>query len=118
MNGWYFLLLAVVANIATNFSLKTAVRAADTTSIKTVISSLITSPFAWMGLFFAGVLLTSFMVAIRLLPLSTAYAVLTALAIASMTLIEGLYQGESIGMVKVAGLVLVVIGVTLVTSNT
>lgn len=118
MNGWIFVALAVTANVVTNFSLKIAVRKVETGSASTILLSLIKTPYTWVGLAAAAVLLVSFMVAIRTLPLSSAYSALTALAIASITFIEWWGQGEPMALAKIVGLVLVVGGVVLVTANT
>ncbi len=108
---------AIVANIVTNFALKTAVRGVDTTSILTIFGGLIKSPWAWCGMLGASVLLVSFMGAIRTLPLSTAYPILTALAILTMTIIEWGFQGVSIGPLKIVGLTLTILGVGALVAN-
>lgn len=117
MHGLSFLMAAVVANLVTNFALKSAVRSVDTTSLMTILGGLLRSPWAWCGLLSAGLLLASFMAAIRTLPLSTAYPILTALAIVIMTLIEWQYQGVHINLAKVAGIALTILGVSLVAAN-
>lgn len=117
MQGLGFLMVAVIANLTTNFTLKAAVRDLDTTSFVTVLSGLVRSPWAWSGGLSAAILLVFFMAAIRSLPLSTAYPILTALAIVSMTLIEWQFQGVSIAPAKVAGLALIILGVALVAGH-
>ena len=99
MNGWSFVALAVTANVVTNFSLKIAVRKIETGSPGQIVLGLIKTPYTWIGLFGAAVLLVSFMAAIRTLPLSSAYSALTALAIASITFIEWWGQGEPMSLV-------------------
>lgn len=106
-----------MANISTNFSLKTAVQGLDTTSLKTIASGLLTSPWAWLGGISGFVLLGSFMAAIRTLPLSIAYPVLTAMAIIVMATAEWWFQGISLGFGKIAGLAFIVAGIALVTLN-
>ncbi|MEM7268604.1 MAG: SMR family transporter [Pseudomonadota bacterium] len=111
--GWLFLVIAVAANIATNFSLRSAIRSVDVSSPVALIGGLLTSPAAWIGIASAGVLLASFMGAIRLLSLSTAYAVLTALAITGIAVIEALWLGEAHSLQKIAGLGVITFGVLL-----
>ncbi|MEM9579989.1 MAG: hypothetical protein AAF891_04825 [Pseudomonadota bacterium] len=118
MNGWIFVALAVTANVVTNFSLKIAVRKVETGSVGTILLSLAKTPYVWIGLAGAAVLLVSFMVAIRTLPLSSAYSALTALAIASITFIEWWGQSEPMALAKIVGLVLAVGGVVLIAANT
>jgi len=115
--GFAFLLVAVVANLVTNFSLKAAMRGLDTSSVGSVIAGLISSPWAWLGGFGGIVLLGSFMAAIRVLPLSIAYPVLTALAIVVMALIEWRFQNVDLSLWKLAGLGLIISGISLVTAN-
>lgn len=101
----------------TNFSLKFAVRSIETTSFQTILLGLVKSPFTWLGFIGAATLLLSFMGAIRTLPLSSAYAVLTALAIATITTIEWWFQAEPMSTVKIAGLLLAVTGVAMIASG-
>ena len=117
MNGWIFVALAVTANVVTNFSLKIAVRKIETGSPGQIVLGLIKTPYTWIGLFGAAVLLVSFMAAIRTLPLSSAYSALTALAIASITFIEWWGQGEPMALVKIAGLAMAIGGVILIATN-
>lgn len=117
INGLAFLLVAIAANLATNFSLKAAVRGLDTSSAKTIIAGLLTSPWTWIGGISGVLLLGSFMAAIRTLPLSVAYPVLTALVIVSMTGLEWWFQGVSLGIWKAFGLGLVIVGIALVTTH-
>lgn len=117
MKGFIFLVVAVVANLSTNFSLKAAVRDLDTSSIGAIFLGLLTSPWAWLGGISGMLLLGSFMAAIRTLPLSIAYPVLTALAIIVMAGIEWWFQGVSFSIWKVLGLTLMIAGIALVTAN-
>ena len=93
MTGWIFLGVAVIANVVTNFSLRAAVRSLDLTSVQSAVVGLIQSPAAWIGGVGAVTLLLSFMAAIRMLALSTSYAILTALAICLIAVIEGAFFG-------------------------
>lgn len=117
IKGFAFLIVAVVANLVTNFSLKAAVRSLDTSSVGSVVLGLLSSPWAWIGGLSGFVLLGSFMAAIRLLPLSVAYPVLTAIAIVVMAGMEWWFQGVHIGLWKGLGLVMVIVGITLVSAN-
>lgn len=117
MKGFVFLAVAVVANLSTNFSLKAAVRDLDTSSFATIFLGLVSSPWAWLGGVSGLLLLGAFMAAIRTLPLSVAYPVLTALAIIVMAGIEWWFQGVSFNLWKVSGLILMIAGIALVTAN-
>ncbi|MEL7255316.1 MAG: hypothetical protein AAGL23_14155 [Pseudomonadota bacterium] len=117
IKGFAFLAIAVLANLLTNFSLKTAVRGLDTSSVGSVVKGLLTSPWAWIGGLGGVLLLASFMAAIRTLPLSVAYPVLTALVIVAMTFIEWRFQNVDLGLWKLIGLALVIAGIALVSNN-
>lgn len=117
MTGFAFLLVAVVANLVTNFSLKAAMRGLDTSSVSSVITGLLNSPWAWLGGFGGMLLLGSFMAAIRVLPLSIAYPALTALAIVVMAFIEWRFQNVDLSLWKLVGLGLIISGIALVTAN-
>lgn len=117
ITGFVFLGVAVVANLATNFSLKAAMRDLDTSSVQAVLLGLVSSPWAWIGGMSGLLLLGFFMAAIRVLPLSVVYPVLTALAIVAMTGIEWWFQGVPVGLWKSVGLVLVIVGIALVSAH-
>ena len=117
MSGWLFLGIAVIANIITNFSLRAAVRSLNLTSPYSIILGLIQSPTAWIGGVGAVMLLISFMAAIRVLSLSTSYAILTALAICLIAIIESAVFGETVSAQKLAGLGLAITGVALVATS-
>ncbi len=117
MSGWIFLGIAVVANVVTNFSLRSAVRSMDLTSLHSAVLSLIQSPAAWIGGIGAVTLLLSFMAAIRVLALSTSYMILTAMAICLIALIESAIFGEAFSAQKLAGLGLAIAGVALVATS-
>lgn len=112
-----WLLLAVAANLVANFGLKAAIRATDTSSPAALVLGLLKSPWLYLGLLGAAALLASFMAAIRVLPLSTAYPLLTALAIVTMAVIEWAFQGVALGPVKMLGIALTVLGVALIAAH-
>ena len=117
IKSFAFLLVAVAANLATNFSLKAAVRGLDAGSVWSVVLGLLGSPWTWIGGASGALLLASFMTAIRTLPLSVAYPMLTALVIVAMAMIEWRFQGVSMGMWKIVGLGMTIAGIALVTAN-
>lgn len=83
--SWAALALAIMANVAANTSLKQAMISVSTDSDKSILLQVLAVPSFWIGLVFAGVLLLSYLVAIRNMPVGTAYAFTTSLAMVGIS---------------------------------
>lgn len=113
--GYLALGIAVAANFIANIALKRAMQRLETGSIGDVIMGLLGSLPFWIGMGSAMVLLGAYLFAIRILPLGTSYAAVTALTIALLT-IWGFWSGsDTLTLAKVAGVCAIIIGFVLVT---
>jgi multidrug transporter EmrE-like cation transporter len=82
------------------------------------IYQLLSQMSFWIGLTFAGVLLTSYLIAIRDIPVSIAYVAVTSLAMVGLVIIEASFHSAGLGLSKILGMSLVVAGVFLLTKGT
>lgn len=113
--GYMALGLAVAANFCANIALKRAMQGVGGDSLREVITSLLFSWPFWVGIGAAVVLLSAYLFAIRILPLGTSYAAVTALTIALLTT-WGFWTGsDPFTLAKVIGVMAIIIGFVLVT---
>ena len=113
---WFMLAIADVANATANLSLKLAMdgttRAADGGGLMT----LLRQPMLWLALVAAGVLLGSYLLAIRGLHISIAYAITTGMALVLMTVVSTWLFADRLGWAQLVGIGLVVVGVFLISA--
>ena len=115
LGGWVFLLLAALANIAANSSLRQAAqRIKGEKDLIAILVGLLAQPVFWLGLLSAGCLLFAFTMALRETPVSIAYPVVTSLAIAGLLLLDYGLLGQPIGGLRLLGVALIIIGVAIV----
>lgn len=110
--------VAVLANVTANIALKMAMAALVPGSPKAKIFQLLELVSFWVGLCAAGLLLVSYLVALRSGPVSVAYITVTSLAMVGLVFVEKSFFGSSIEMAKILGVCLVISGMILVTKNT
>lgn len=111
MTHWVLILIAALANVALNLLLRQTGRTLDTSSFADLVMSLLVSPWAWLSVLSAGVLLTAFVAAIRIYSLSLTYAAVTSIAMVGLTLVGFLWQMETLTVARVLGLSLIVSGI-------
>jgi multidrug transporter EmrE-like cation transporter len=114
--GYLALATAVAANVSANVALRSAVRAIEPGSPLQIALQLAATPLAWLGALCLGILLGSFLLAIRFLPLGLSYAIVTSSVIMLLTLFDALVAGASLGPARIAGLGAILVGVLLLTS--
>jgi multidrug transporter EmrE-like cation transporter len=112
-NHWTLILIAAVANVALNLSLKQGAKSLDTSAFGALVKSLFLSPWIWAGGICAAVLLTAFITAIRSYSLSLTYTAVTALAMVVLTVIGATLQQDQITLLRVMGLALIVVGLVM-----
>ena len=107
--GWAALAAAVAANVGANLLLKHAVgRAGEGGGI------LQNPPVLAAGVLLAGCLLGFYLVALRHLPVSLAYPVVTGTAMVGIAVFSAILFAEPLGAGKLAGIAGIVIGTVLV----
>ena len=113
--GYMALGLAVAANFCANLALKRAMVGVTGENLREIIFNLLGSLPFWVGVGSALVLLGAYLFAIRILPLGTSYAAVTALTIALLTT-WGFWTGsDPITLAKVVGVFAIIVGFVLVT---
>ena len=116
--SWAAIVLATIASIVANTSLKQAMITVDASLDKSTLLQVLGLASFWIGLVFAGVLFLSYLVAIRHLPVGTAYAVITSLAMAGIIIVESRLFGTPVSTLKAAGIAFVALGVWLMARGT
>jgi multidrug transporter EmrE-like cation transporter len=110
MIHWALILLAAAANVVLNLCLRQAARSyAPGQSL----AGPLLSPWAWLSVLSAVVLVGSFMVAIRSFSLSLTYTAITAIVMVSLTLIGVLLQHETVNLGRALGLGLIIAGLVI-----
>ncbi len=118
MSTWFFIILAIAANVSANLCLKIAARSLETTSFPSVATGLLTSVWAWAGGVSCIVLLASYVIAIRTLPLSVSYAMVTIISLSIITIWGGFLGDESFSLLRAGGIVLISAGTLLLVLST
>lgn len=116
--SWAALVLAIIANVVANASFKQAMISVDTSLDKSILLQVLALASFWIGLGFAGVLILSYLFAIRHFPVGTAYAVTTSVAMAGIIIVESRLFGTPVSTSKAAGIAFVALGVWLMARGT
>jgi multidrug transporter EmrE-like cation transporter len=111
--SWAVLLVAVAANVTANVSLKLAMTSPPSDEGGRSLLRVLSLGSFWVGLLAAGVLLVSYLLALRTIAVSTAYVAVTSLAMIGLVLAERKVFGAPIDASKLAGMACVVVGVWL-----
>lgn len=115
MTAWIALIVAVLANVLTNVSLKLAVKNVSDASPEQLLTSFLTQSWTWIGMFSGGVLLGSYLVAIRSLGLGFSYATVTSLALVLITTTATFVLDERPTPATFLGIALVLLGIVVLT---
>lgn len=111
---WSLILIAVAANVMTNAALKKAADGLAGATIFEKFFSVVFNPYFMLACVSASILLGSFVLAIRNMPVSTVYILVTSLAVFGLLLVDSILFGSAISGKKVAGTICILIGVFLV----
>ena len=113
LSAWIFVLLAAVNSTIGNLMLKHSTTLAQ----KDDFLSLLMQPYFIGGMFFYGVNVIFFAKALEVLKVSLAYPVLAAGGFTLLILMSNLFMGEQLNSRQYAGVVVVLIGVFLLSSE-
>ncbi|MBU0621571.1 MAG: EamA family transporter [Gammaproteobacteria bacterium] len=117
MTHWLLLLLTVILTAVANLLLKyAAVNRDELAGAKGIVDSLwelFTTPSLILGIFCLGVAMVAYAIALRYINLSVAYPVMTTSVVVLVAIFSAIYFGEPFTLVKVAGTVMVISGVIL-----
>jgi multidrug transporter EmrE-like cation transporter len=114
MTHWLALFFCVIANVTANVSLKRFVQATDFEPTMQGLIQAVLQPWLWVSLFACGLVLGSYVYAIKVVPLSAAYPIVTSLATIGIALAGAFIFGESLKAAKIMGVLLVVSGVLMI----
>jgi multidrug transporter EmrE-like cation transporter len=110
---WTLILIAAMANVVLNLSLRQTARSYMPGSLGETLASVLLSPWAWLSVLSGAILVGTFAVAIRSFSLSLTYTAITAIAMVSLTLIGALLQYETVNLGRAVGLTLIVTGLVI-----
>ena len=110
-------MLAIAANIGANTALKSAVVSLSPRAGESLLVQLLRNGYFWIGLALAAVLLVSYLVAIREIPMSVAYLALSALAMVGLVVVDSMFFGLKLSVYNVLGIGLVIAGLALATNG-
>ncbi|MEM6712229.1 MAG: hypothetical protein AAF590_08095 [Pseudomonadota bacterium] len=111
--AWALLCLAVASNIAANMAFKLAMASAPTELALTAIARFLFNPYLWVGATCCGVLLLSYLTALRELELTISYAFVISLSLIGITVLSPVLLGDGLTMQRGLGVALVVAGLVL-----
>jgi len=114
--AWLLLFAAVAANIFANLMFKTAMAAAPQTLGVDSLFRFAFNPYLWAGGLSAAMVLGFYLLAIRDSGLSSSYAFVTCLSLVGITLASSLIFREALSLQSIAGVVLVIAGIFLISS--
>lgn len=115
---WVALSVAVLANITANTALKIAVGSITQGSFRDKLLHFFAQGSFWLGCASALLLLVSYLIAIRGVPLSSAYPIVTTLALVGLILVDKFLFGSAISSTKIIGIGLIMVGVGFVSVGT
>lgn len=110
MSHWTLIAIAAAANVALNLFLRKGGQGLDVSGARSLVVSLLLSPWMWCAVLSAVVLLTAFVAAVREYSLSLTYTAVTAMAMVALTVVGALVHHEQVSLMRVAGLGLIVAG--------
>jgi small multidrug resistance pump len=108
--AWLALVVAVLANVVANVALKYAVRKTPD-SAEHFLTSFFTQTWTWIGLCAGGILLASYLLAIRSIGLGISYAVVTSAALVLVTISAAVAFHERISAATIVGMGLIMLGI-------
>lgn len=111
---WFYLAIAIVSNVGTNLFLKKTMNTVNAPLGLELGRQMLFSPWLWAALVTGGVLLTSYLLAIRTLDLSVSYAFVTSAALLGITVTSSVVFGEPFTGLKVTGVFLIISGLMLI----
>ena len=110
---WLALLIATGANVFANLAFKLAVRELVLPPDARTFLTLASTPWAWLGVGSAALLLVCYLIAIRGIDLSIAYPAVTGLAMAGIAIIGCVVFSEPFTSTKLMGIGFVFAGILL-----
>ena len=111
---WTALAIAIASNVGANVALKTAMTSLGQGGEGPFLLRALQQVSLWVGLALAGVLLLSYLFAIRHIPVSIAYISVTSLAMVGLLIADLTWFGQPVSLGKLVGVCLVIGGVWLI----
>lgn len=110
-------LFGILSNAGASVLIKYAMLPERNVSLKEPLTVILNFPL-WLGLCLYGVAFVLYALTLQRLPLNVTQPVLTCGAISMVALLSVILFGESFGVMKLAGVFLVIVGVVLISWKT
>ncbi|MEA3335275.1 MAG: EamA family transporter [Chloroflexota bacterium] len=122
LSSLWLILVSTIAGVAGQVSLKLGMSqpgAEETVSegVLSLIALILRTPLVWLGLMFYGIGALAWIAVLSRLDLSVAYPFL-ALNFVLITIISRLFLGETVPLLRWAGIGVIVVGILLVARST
>lgn len=111
--AWILLLVAVAANIGSNFCFKLAMGAFPAEMAFSTLLRFALNPYLWLGATCCVVLLACYLLALREIELMVSYAFVISLSLVGIAVLSPLLLKEPLTLNAVAGTGLVIAGILL-----
>lgn len=112
--GWVALVSAVFANIGANLLLRYSMKAGSGQAAGGGDALVRSFPTLAIGLFLAALLLVSYLITLRHLPVNVAYPVVTGVSLIGIAVFSAVFLAEALRLVQVIGVASILIGTVLV----
>ncbi|MFA5951921.1 MAG: hypothetical protein WC807_16725 [Hyphomicrobium sp.] len=109
--AWLFLAIAVIANIASNFSFKLAMSGFPADIEAQALIRFAFNPYLWLGALCCALLLGSYLMALREIELMVSYAFVISLSLIGLTLLSPWLLGTQLSLRSMIGVALVISGI-------
>lgn len=116
MLAWVLLVVAVVANISSNFLFKTAMASFPAEINFSTLLRFAFNPYLWMGAACCGILLASYLLALRDIELTVSYAFVISLSLVGIMVLSPIVLHEPLRLQTVIGAALVIGGILTIAS--
>lgn len=114
---YLLLTIALTLNAAANIFIKAAMRSSAGSSLPLVLRDSVSNPLLWCGVACFAFALAFYSAVLSRMPLSLAYPIMTTGGFALVLLVSTLWFGERLSGLQSVGLLLILTGVWLASSN-
>lgn len=112
--AWMLLVSAVLANITSNVMFRHAMRSVPESRDAAALAWFALNPYLLAGFAACGVLLVSYLLALREIGLMVSYAVVISMSLVGISLVSAFMLNEATSLRAVAGMGFIVLGIVLV----
>ena len=117
MSYWTALFICIAANVSANASLKYAIGGVPLEFSKQTLFAVLRQPFLWVGFLMCGIVLLTYLYALRGIPMAIAYTTVAGTATIGMALVGVFMFNEILDIRAMFGIAFVLAGVSLLATS-